>query len=108
METRRIARTRLEFHETPGFTSVSRIGCASVPRPTGEHSPQRTFFRLSSHTTQDCWICGTFVSPDSCQVDEHGKAVHEQCYAARLALERASAEWVLQNPDKIDAARAGH
>ena len=34
-----------------------------------------------------CWICGKAVNIDTCKTDEHGRAVHEACYAVRMALE---------------------
>jgi hypothetical protein len=33
-----------------------------------------------------CWICGKVVDLSQCNVDEHGSAVHEDCYIAKLAL----------------------
>jgi hypothetical protein len=33
-----------------------------------------------------CWICGKAVSLETCAVDEHGMAVHENCYVAKLSL----------------------
>lgn len=33
-----------------------------------------------------CWICGYAVDLRECKIDEHGNAVHEKCYAAKLAL----------------------
>jgi hypothetical protein len=32
-----------------------------------------------------CWICGKPVSLENCKVDEHGLAVHEECYLAKVA-----------------------
>ena len=40
--------------------------------------------------TRMCWICGRSISLESCKVDEHGNAVHEECYAAKVALAKAS------------------
>jgi len=40
---------------------------------------------FSQHPTM-CWICGKVVDLKTCKTDEHGNAVHEQCYAAKLAL----------------------
>ena len=34
-----------------------------------------------------CWICGKNVDLNTCKIDEYGEAVHQPCYAARLALE---------------------
>jgi len=36
-----------------------------------------------------CWICGNAVDLQTCITDEAGMAVHEDCYAARLALNEA-------------------
>ena len=33
-----------------------------------------------------CWICGRAVRLDTCKTDEHGCAVHERCYLAKIAL----------------------
>jgi hypothetical protein len=38
------------------------------------------------HPTQMCWICGKAVDLKTSKTDEHGSAVHEQCYAAKVAL----------------------
>ena len=37
-----------------------------------------------------CWICNRDVPLQSCKVDEHGRAVHEECYVARMKLEPGS------------------
>lgn len=34
-----------------------------------------------------CWICGRDVSLKDCKTDEHGRAVHEECYVTRTRLE---------------------
>jgi hypothetical protein len=31
-----------------------------------------------------CWICGTAVSLESCMIDEHGMAVHEDCSVGKM------------------------
>ena len=36
--------------------------------------------------TRMCWICGRSVSLESCKIDENGNAVHEECYATKVAL----------------------
>jgi hypothetical protein len=33
-----------------------------------------------------CWICGWAVKLEDCTIDEHGLAVHEKCYVARIML----------------------
>ena len=45
-----------------------------------------------------CWICGGSVSLEDCKIDEHGSPVHEQCYAARVALELKTREQVTAKP----------
>lgn len=56
-----------------------------------------------------CWLCGRAVSLENCKTDEYGEAVHEECYVARIALERASAQWVADNtPTRGEGATAGH
>lgn len=37
-----------------------------------------------------CWICDKFVDITTCKIDEHGRAVHEACYIARIALENSA------------------
>lgn len=29
-----------------------------------------------------CWICDRTVSLETCKIDEHGNAMHEECYLA--------------------------
>jgi hypothetical protein len=36
--------------------------------------------------TPHCWICGNVVSLEKCKIDEHGRAVHEDCYVAKIQL----------------------
>jgi len=56
-----------------------------------------------------CWICGRGVSLEISKTDEHGKAVHEECYVVRVALEKASAQPLSRNDrDKREGASAGH
>ena len=35
----------------------------------------------------NCWICGRAVSLGNSKIDENHLAVHESCYAAKMALE---------------------
>jgi len=35
-----------------------------------------------------CWICGEQVSLREAKIDEQGRAVHEQCYFARLNADK--------------------
>lgn len=37
-----------------------------------------------------CWICGKDVPLRNCKIDERGRAVHEECYVARMKLEAES------------------
>ena len=37
-----------------------------------------------------CWICGSACRLEDCKTDELGLAVHEDCYALRMALKRAT------------------
>jgi hypothetical protein len=41
---------------------------------------------FSQKLIQECWICGYEVSLEECKIDEHGQAVHEECYVVALAL----------------------
>lgn len=40
--------------------------------------------------THMCWVCGKAVDIKNCKTDEHGSAVHELCYAAKIGLANAS------------------
>jgi hypothetical protein len=35
---------------------------------------------------KNCWICGKTVKLEDCKVDEHGLAVHENCYVTRITF----------------------
>ena len=37
-----------------------------------------------------CWICGNRVSLEICKIDENGRAVHEECYLLKLALQNSN------------------
>jgi hypothetical protein len=39
------------------------------------------------HSLYFCWICGHAVDLTICVTDEHGMAIHEDCYIAKLRLE---------------------
>lgn len=44
--------------------------------------------RLTSLPTRlwpTCWLCGKAVSLETCKSDEHGRAVHEECYVADIS-----------------------
>ena len=42
--------------------------------------------------TRCCSICGQVLSLEDCKIDEKGLAVHESCYAVKVALEKPSAQ----------------
>jgi hypothetical protein len=42
-----------------------------------------------------CWICGKAIALETCNVDEHGLAVHEHCYVGRITLEATQAPQTL-------------
>ena len=37
-----------------------------------------------------CWICGSRVPLENCKIDEHGQAVHEDCYLAKMVLQNSN------------------
>ena len=37
--------------------------------------------------THFCWICGKEIPLEKCKIDEHGQAVHEDCYMAMIHLQ---------------------
>jgi hypothetical protein len=39
-----------------------------------------------------CWICGRPVSLGNSRIDENHLAVHESCYAAKMALEKGQCQ----------------
>jgi hypothetical protein len=41
-------------------------------------------------STHICWICGNDVSREKCKIDEHGRAVHEDCYIAKIHLQNGN------------------
>ncbi len=38
------------------------------------------------HRTYFCWICGKAVDLRMCKTDDHGMAVHEDCYVLKVTL----------------------
>lgn len=42
----------------------------------------------SSNRSNVCWICGKVVSLEECKVDEHGLAVHEDCYVVLILWQK--------------------
>lgn len=45
---------------------------------------------MASRFVPTCWICDNAISLESCSIDEYGKGVHAECYAAKLAHRRSS------------------
>jgi hypothetical protein len=43
-----------------------------------------------------CWICGNPVQLEKCKTDEDGRAVHEECYSMKIALQNGNSP---QNPN---------
>ena len=40
----------------------------------------------------NCWICGRAVSSGNSKIDDNHLAVHESCYAAKVALEKGQSQ----------------
>ena len=40
---------------------------------------------MASLFVPTCWICDNPITLETCKIDEYGKGVHAQCYAAKLA-----------------------
>jgi hypothetical protein len=58
----------------------------------------------SSKLPQVCWICGKMVSLESCMIDEHGLAVHEDCSVAKIAAKFGEISgW---SPELVDLVRS--
>jgi len=59
----------------------------------------------------ECWICGYEVSLEECKIDEHGQAVHEECYLVALPFHHTT---ILRNEILCDNVsipgfrRSGH
>jgi ribosome-binding protein aMBF1 (putative translation factor) len=45
-----------------------------------------------------CWICGNEVDLKTCNIDEHGMAVHEDCYFVKVALATESMRQMMREP----------
>ena len=45
-----------------------------------------------------CWICGNRVELETCGTDEHGMAVHEECYWVKVALAKESERLIVRKP----------
>jgi hypothetical protein len=48
--------------------------------------------------THFCWICGHPVDLETCTTDEHGMAVHADCYAVKAALAKQSKPLMVRKP----------
>ena len=48
--------------------------------------------------TYCCWICGNAVDLETCNIDEHGMAVHEDCYFAKVAVVTESMQLKVRKP----------
>jgi hypothetical protein len=48
--------------------------------------------------TYCCWICGHAVELETCKTDEHGMAVHEDCYMLKAALAKESMPIMVRKP----------
>lgn len=46
-----------------------------------------------------CWICGNKVDLKTCNIDEHGMAVHEDCYFVKVALATESMRQMMREPE---------
>lgn len=42
---------------------------------------------LQNPIPHKCWICGSEISLEQCKIDEHGRAVHAECYMANIRLQ---------------------
>lgn len=45
-----------------------------------------------------CWICGNAVELKTCNTDEHGMAVHGDCYFLKVALANESMRLLIRKP----------
>jgi hypothetical protein len=61
---------------------------------------------MTSHTRLCiCWICGKTMPLEACKIDEHGRAVHEECCVSRLMLQSASSESSKETKPELKANR---
>lgn len=51
-----------------------------------------------------CWICRKPVEVETCKTDEHGLAVHGDCYLLKLWLSRRGVEIRTRRPNPLPAA----
>jgi hypothetical protein len=54
--------------------------------------------------TYCCWICRNPVDMRTCKTDEHGMAVHGDCYFLKLWLLRRGAEISTPPPNRLPAS----
>ena len=45
--------------------------------------------KVASRLIATCRICDRDIAPEDCAMDEYGKGVHMECYAAKLAHRKA-------------------
>lgn len=57
------------------------------PSDDAQKSPRSTPQPLSK---PPCPVCGKPVPLEAAKTDEHGQAIHEQCYVLKLERERAT------------------
>jgi hypothetical protein len=104
-QRRAVSLPKLHARESVPHKPAVRFEATATQRHV-RFSPAAQSVRLG--TDWACWLCGKAVSLEASQTDEYGKSVHEECYVARLALEKASAQWVAQHTlQKRDGAGAG-
>lgn len=48
--------------------------------------------------TYFCWICGHALELETCKTDEHGMAVHENCYILKVVLAKESTRLMARKP----------
>jgi hypothetical protein len=63
---------------------------ASVSCATDECRTLEAPMATEYPSTHYCGICGGKIVLEKCSTDEHGSAVHEACYVARIKMETES------------------
>jgi ribosome-binding protein aMBF1 (putative translation factor) len=51
-----------------------------------------------NHHPYCCWICGNEVDLKTCNIDECGMAVHEDCYLVKVAFAAESMRLTARKP----------
>jgi hypothetical protein len=99
MEAHLPALPRPLLHPADGADPVPPAAAAArlEPGPRKLQIPHKPMTLPAPDHKWTCWICGRGVSLEVSKTDEHGKAVHEECYVARVALRGASAQPMSQN-----------